>query len=98
MRKWGLSGSLRRLGTESRGSSRAWGCAGPTQGEEAEHQGERRDATTIITIDRALCCGSRPIRNVPSAAIIICNYLASGRRQDHVDREIAAVWRGESAG
>jgi hypothetical protein len=41
MREWRLSGSVRNLGTEPRRSSRAWRCAGPTQGEEAENQGER---------------------------------------------------------
>jgi hypothetical protein len=28
----------------------------------------------------------------------LCDYFASRRRQDHLDREIAAVWRGDTAG
>src|SRR5262245_28782482 len=32
------------------------------------------------------------------APAYLCDHFASGRRQDHIDREIAAVWRGDPIG
>src|SRR6516162_2163080 len=44
----------------------------------------------------------KPINEHPDrrdfAPAHLCDHFASGRRQDHTDREIAAVWRSDPAG
>jgi hypothetical protein len=55
VREWRLSGPLRDLGTEPRGSSQTWGCAGPTQGDQIRKLFEAcrlRDVPIITLVNK----------------------------------------------
>src|SRR4029077_16159226 len=64
------------------GLSRAEGAGGAVASgrrtaRRPKTRASAREATTTMTIAKALSCGNRPISNVPSAAIIICKNPSS---------------------
>src|SRR5882724_8844827 len=58
---------------------------------------EQRDRLPAVARQRLTRIDEYPDRR-DFAPAHLCDYFASGRRQDHADREIAAVWRGDTAG